>query len=128
MTTRATMANLSALIKTKRKKEGLGLRAAAEKAHVSASTLSRLERGILSSLPDFETITNLSKWLEIPVSSILSEQEAPKKKNAPPPIETPEQIEVYLRADKNLTPETADALYKSFRILYDQFTSKESKK
>lgn len=127
MTTRATMAQLSALIKTKRKSEGLGLRAAAEEAHVSASTLSRLERGVFSSLPDFETITNLSQWLKVPVSSVLSENEAPKKKNAPS-FETPEQIEVYLRADKKLTPETADALYKSFRILYDQFTSKESKK
>ena len=127
MTTLATMAHLSALIKTKRKNDDIGLREAAEEAHVSASTLSRLERGISSSLPDLETITNLAKWLEVPVSSILSEKETPKKKNKPE-IETPEQIEVYLRADKNLSPETADALYKSFRILYDQFTNKENKK
>jgi transcriptional regulator with XRE-family HTH domain len=126
MTTRATMAHLSALIKTKRKNEDIGLREAAEKAGVSASTLSRLERGISSSLPDFETITSLAKWLDVPVSSVLSEKETPKKKNKPE-IKTPEQIEVYLRADKNLSPETADALYKSFRILYDQFANKENK-
>lgn len=127
MTTRATMAHLSALIKTKRKNADIGLREAAEMTHVSASTLSRLERGLSSSLPDFETITNLANWLDIPVSSVLSEKDPPKKKNKLE-LETPEQIEVYLRADKNLPPETADALYKSFRILYDQFTSKGNKK
>ena len=124
MTTRETMAHLAALIKAKRKREDVGLRAAAAEAQVSASTLSRLERGISSSLPDFETLTSIAKWLNVPVSSLLTEKQTAKKSNAPS-LKTPEQIEVYLRADKNLSPESADALYKSFRILYDQFANKD---
>jgi len=40
---------------------------------------------------------------------------------------TPEIFEAHLRADKNLTPETASALSELFRVAYTQF-SKSSKK
>jgi len=126
---RDTIAQLSALIRAKRKTDDIGLREAAKASKVSASTLSRLERGIASSLPDFATLTNLAEWLGIPISSILNEREQPHSKKVKAQLQTPEQIAVYLRADKNLSPGTADALYKSFTLLYDQFvnTNKQSK-
>ncbi len=34
---------------------------------------------------------------------------------------TPEIVEAHLRADKNLTPETAKALSELFRVAYSQF-------
>jgi len=36
----------------------------------------------------------------------------------------PEFVEVHLRADKNLTPDTADALSKMFRQLYEKVAKK----
>jgi len=127
MTSRATVAKLSALIKAKREEEGIGLREARQKSGVSASTLSRLERGISSSLPDLNTLSRLATWLDVPLASVLDEKEKGNKKKERP-LDTREQIEVYLRADKNLSKETADALYRSFRILYDQFSNQEKKK
>ena len=44
---------------------------------------------------------------------------------------TPEIVEAHLRADRNLTPETAAALSELFRVAYTQFsknTEKPSKK
>jgi hypothetical protein len=35
---------------------------------------------------------------------------------------TPEIVEAHLRADRNLTPETASALSELFRVAYTQFS------
>jgi hypothetical protein len=35
---------------------------------------------------------------------------------------TPEIVEAHLRADKNLTPDTAKALSELFRVAYQQFS------
>jgi hypothetical protein len=40
---------------------------------------------------------------------------------------TPEIVEAHLRADKNLTPETAKALSELFRVAYTQFSSPNKK-
>ena len=74
MTSRATLARLSALIKAKRREKKIGLRAAADESKVSASTLSRLERGAATTLPDSETLTKLAKWLEVPLNSVFSDK------------------------------------------------------
>ena len=39
----------------------------------------------------------------------------------------PEIVEAHLRADKNLTPETAKALSELFRVAYTQFSKPEDK-
>jgi transcriptional regulator with XRE-family HTH domain len=121
------LAEIAGLIKAKRREDKVGLRAAAEASKVSASTLSRLERGAASSLPDAETITRLSKWLNVSVSTFLSEAAATADK-MPPELKTPERVEVYLRADKNLSLKTADALGKMFRLLYAQMTEEQGGK
>jgi hypothetical protein len=40
---------------------------------------------------------------------------------------TPEIVEAHLRADKNLTPDTAAALSELFRVAYTQFSKSGEK-
>jgi hypothetical protein len=40
---------------------------------------------------------------------------------------TPEIVEAHLRADKNLTPETAKVLSELFRVAYTQFSRQNEK-
>jgi transcriptional regulator with XRE-family HTH domain len=114
---KADLARIGALVKAKRRKTGLGLRASAAQCGVSPSTLSRLERGDSSSLPDADTLTKLAAWLGTTVAALLSEKSKPL---VDPKLTTPEVVEVHLRADKRLSPETAGALGRAFRLLYDQ--------
>jgi hypothetical protein len=41
---------------------------------------------------------------------------------------TPEIVEAHLRADRNLTPETASALSELFRVAYSQFSQSGQEK
>lgn len=124
MSSRAAMAQIGALVQAKRREAGIGLRAASEQSGISASTLSRLERGVAASLPDAETLSRLSIWLQVPVGSLMA-TDLPTSTGTAPDLTTPEVVEVHLRADKHLSPSTADALAKMFRVLYDQFTEIE---
>ena len=126
MNTNALLSHLPAMIKAKRREEGLGLRAAAEKSGVSPSTLSRLERGIATSLPDTETLRKLALWLNVSLDEILLKDKSNPDAESPKPT-TPEIVEVHLRADKNLSSETAKALAEMFKLLYNQVTQGDRK-
>ncbi|MCB0124905.1 MAG: helix-turn-helix transcriptional regulator [Caldilineaceae bacterium] len=117
------LARLGEIIKAKRQEAGLGLRAAAEESGISASTLSRLERGI-GAAPDAETMTKLSEWLEASVDDLLFGGEAKFKELEA--LSTPDIIEVHLRADKNLSDETAKALADLFRAAYRQLAREDT--
>lgn len=121
MTYKSALARISTLLKAKRNERDIGLRAVAQESGVSASTLSRLERGVASSLPDADTLTKLASWLNVPIGFLLSEQ-FKESEESDPELTTVEIVEVSLRADKNLSPETAEALAEMFRLLYKQFT------
>ena len=124
MKCRTPKEQISALIKAKRRQLGLGVRQAAAETGVSAATLSRLERGISPDLPDTGTLTKLAPWLGVSLNELLAmDQEAPSQ--GPEPTTT-EIIEVHLRADKSLSPETADALAKMFKVLYENATKPRS--
>jgi transcriptional regulator with XRE-family HTH domain len=125
MDSNAVLAQLPALIKAKRREEGLGLRAAAQESGVSPSTLSRLERGISSTLPDSDTLTKLVLWLNISLDKLLIENKSRSDSEAPQ-LSTPEVVEVQLRADKNLSPDTARALAEMFKLLYNQFSKNDN--
>jgi len=125
MSSRAVVAHIGALVQAKRREQKLGLRAASEQSGISASTLSRLERGVATSLPDVETLSKLSTWLQVPVGSLMA-AELPTQEAAPD-LSTPEVVEVHLRADKNLSRETAEALSKMFKLLYEQFAQMEQR-
>lgn len=124
MHSKETLAHLAGLIKAKRRKEEIGLRAAARDSGVSPSTLSRIERGGTTSLPDAETIAKLASWLNVPIGTLLGEQDRQDSVDEPD-LSMPELVEVHLRADKNLSPKTAQALANMFRLLYDQFLDLE---
>lgn len=121
MGSRAVQARISALIKAKRRESDIGLREAAEACHVSPSTLSRLERGASASLPDTETLKRLASWLGLTLEQLLKEDTKTAPRSGTPTLSVPETVQVHLRADKNLAPETAEALATMFQLLYEQF-------
>lgn len=103
---------------------GLSLRDVADKTGVSASTLSRIENG--TGKPDADNIARLTDWLDMPIDRVMNK----RTENEVEPVvyypheATPEIVEAHLRADKNLSDETAKALSELFRVAYDQFSQK----
>jgi transcriptional regulator with XRE-family HTH domain len=121
---------LGRAIKRRREELGLSLRDVAGETSVSASTLSRIENG--TGKPDADNIARLTTWLDVPMERILSGRD-PKAEETKavvyyPEEPTPEIVEAHLRADKNLTPETASALSELFRVAYTQFSRSGTKK
>lgn len=115
---------LGRAIKRRREELGLSLRDVADITSVSASTLSRIENG--TGKPDADNIARLTNWLDMPVDRLMKKQG--EGENVEPVIyypheATPEIVEAHLRADKNLSPETAKALSELFRVAYQQFSS-----
>lgn len=113
---------LGRAIKRHREQLGLSLRDVGDLTGVSASTLSRIENG--TGRPDADNIARLTQWLDMPVDRLMTRHDA---KDVEPVIyypheATPEIVEAHLRADKNLTPETANALSELFRVAYKQFS------
>jgi transcriptional regulator with XRE-family HTH domain len=118
---------LGRAIKRRREELGMSLRAVADITDVSASTLSRIENG--TGKPDADNIARLTNWLDMPVDRVLNRQ---YKENSVEPVvyypheATPEIVEAHLRADKNLSPETAKALSELFRVAYSEFSKPRS--
>ena len=115
---------LGRAIRRKREEMGLSLRDVADETGVSASTLSRIENG--TGKPDADNIARLTGWLNVPVERIMSGREQGNDEERAvvyfPQESTPEIVEAHLRADRNLTPETAKALSELFRVAYTQFS------
>lgn len=115
---------LGRAIRRKREEDGLSLRDVADVTGVSASTLSRIENG--TGKPDADNIARLTAWLNVPVERIMGGRQG--KENGVRPVvyfpqETmPDIVEAHLRADRNLTPDTAKALSELFRVAYAQFS------
>ena len=118
---------LGRAIKRRREELKLSLRDVGDLTEVSASTLSRIENG--TGRPDADNIARLTQWLDMPVDRLMTRT----AENIEPVIyypheKTPEIIEAHLRADKNLTPETAKALSELFRVAYQQFSKPGTEK
>src|SRR6266704_2443975 len=115
---------LGRAIRRRREELGLSLRDVADQTKVSASTLSRIENG--TGKPDADNIARLTTWLDVPLERILTRgrDEASDAKAVVyfPHESTPEIVEAHLRADRNLSPETAKALSELFRVAYTQFS------
>ena len=116
---------LGRAIRRKREEVGLSLRDVADETGVSASTLSRIENG--TGKPDADNIARLTAWLNVPVERIMSGRHGEGDEINPvvyfPQESTPEIVEAHLRADRNLTPDTAKALSELFRVAYQQFSA-----
>ena len=123
-------AELGRAIRRRREELELSLRDVADQTNVSASTLSRIENG--TGKPDADNIARLTSWLGVPLQRILSggreERDEAKAVVYYPHESTPEIVEAHLRADRNLSPETAGALSELFRVAYSQFSRTESGK
>jgi transcriptional regulator with XRE-family HTH domain len=115
---------LGRAVRRRREELGLSLRDVASKTSVSASTLSRIENG--TGKPDADNIARLTAWLDVPMERILSgrqaQAESPQAVVYYPQEPVPEIVEAHLRADRNLTPETAAALSEIFRFAYTKFS------
>jgi transcriptional regulator with XRE-family HTH domain len=116
---------LGRAIRRKREDAGLSLRDVADETGVSASTLSRIENG--TGKPDADNIARLTAWLNVPMERIMGggrqlDGDEAKPVDYFPQDATPEIVEAHLRADRNLTPETAKALSELFRVAYAQFS------
>jgi transcriptional regulator with XRE-family HTH domain len=118
---------LGRAIRRRREELELSLRDVADQTKVSASTLSRIENG--TGKPDADNIARLTTWLDVPLERILNsgrdERDEGKAVVYYPHESTPEIVEAHLRADRNLSPETADALSELFRVAYSQFSRTE---
>jgi transcriptional regulator with XRE-family HTH domain len=113
---------LGRAIKRRREELQLSLRDVADVTGVSASTLSRIENG--TGRPDADNIARLTSWLDMPVDRVMRKQREEDVEAVVyyPHEATPEIVEAHLRADKNLSPETAKALSELFRVAYQQFS------
>ena len=118
--------DLGRAVRRKRQESGLSLRDVANETGVSASTLSRIENG--PGKPDVDNIARLTAWLDVPMERILGGQNTSEEAKAVvyyPRESTPEIVEAHLRADRNLTSDTAAALSELFRVAYAQFSRTE---
>jgi transcriptional regulator with XRE-family HTH domain len=111
-------------VRRKRQELGLSLRGVAEKTGISASTLSRIENG--AGKPDADNIARLSEWLNVPLERMIGGPPVGEQEARPvvyyPQEATPDIVEAHLRADRNLSTETAKALAELFRVAYAQFS------
>ena len=105
---------LANMVRSKRGTRGLR-ETAKEIGNVSPSTISRVENG---KTPDMDTFFALCDWLEIPPAELM------KDTNDRKTVDTPEAIEIQLRADKNLEPAIADALASLVKAAYKDLSQK----
>ena len=108
---------LAAMLKARRGRRGLR-EVASEIGGVSASTLSRVEMG---KVPDLDTFARICSWLAVQPDQFfpaLGQQEAGAARPVAPEMSTPDIITAHLRADRELAPETADALATMIRLAY----------
>jgi len=117
---------LGRAIRRKREELGLSLRDVADETKVSASTLSRIENG--TGKPDADNIARLTSWLDMPMERVMGARKIEEGTDTSavvyfPHEAMPDIVEAHLRADRNLTPETAKALSELFRVAYQQFSA-----
>ena len=105
---------LANMVRSKRGSRGLR-EAAKEIGNVSPSTISRVENG---KTPDMDTFLALCHWLEVPPAELMRNTEDGEN------VDTPEAIEIQLRADKNLEPAIADALASLVKAAYKDLSQK----
>jgi transcriptional regulator with XRE-family HTH domain len=97
------VAGLIAALDAQRKAQKLSWRKLAEKAGVSASTLTRMQQG---KLPDVNTFTKLTRWLRIPAEQFLIHA-SPRRRGEPHPLAVASTL---LRGKREMSPRAMEAL------------------
>lgn len=101
-----------AALDARRKSSNLSWRQAAAEAEVSASTLTRIGQG---KRPDVDSFAALIHWLGVPPDSFLR-----SRAEIRPEPDLLTVISTHLRARRELTPDSAQALEDIIRAAYDQ--------
>jgi transcriptional regulator with XRE-family HTH domain len=114
------VARMGRLVRKKREARNMSLRELAEATNLKIPTISRIERGASKDL-ETPTLLALSKWLGRDWKEFQEKRPAPVMRKGKPVEHTPDVVEVYLRADKNLDRDTANALSVLFRTAYEKF-------
>ena len=114
MTTEAhvDVAALYAALDRRRKTLKISWRQLAHAAHVSASTLTRMNQG---KRPDVDSFARLTTWLRVPADRFVRPTHAPTKEGS----DLVALVSAHLRADKNLSAESQKALEEIFSLAYN---------
>ena len=105
---------LGVALKAERRKRRLSLREVSYETGVSVNTLSRIERGYL---PDLKNYQRIIDWLGVPADTFL---EATKPES---PAGTLDLVARHFRADPGLTPEAAEKLTALVQDMYSRLVS-----
>jgi len=114
------VARLGRLVRKKREEDDLSLRDLAQITKMKIPTLSRIERGASKDVATASLLA-LSEWLAEDWEELRSQKPKPIVRKKKVVEHTPDIVEVYLRADKNLDRQTAEALSHLFRNAYDNY-------
>jgi transcriptional regulator with XRE-family HTH domain len=109
-----------------RKARDLTLQEVFNQTGIPVATLSRIERGAAKEIKS-ATLIALTNWMGISTEELHGKPRAVTKKGKVL-IDTPDIVELHLRADKELPKETAIVLAKMFRTAYEHLKSLQSKK
>lgn len=109
---------LGAELKDYREENDVSLRALARETGVSASTLSRVERG---HVPDLEAVETLADFLGVTVRT--AEGSTPSGRRDPEALSR--QIRVHLRANKNLSEEAAREIARTAESYIDYLVDQQ---
>jgi len=96
----------------------MSLRDLSDQIGVSVNTLSRVERG---HLPDLKNYQRLVEWLEVPADAFLEQNSGQ---------DTPGTLDMvirHFRSDSALTPAAVDKLTTVVRDMYSDLTSAQSR-
>lgn len=102
-----------------RKERGITLEQLCNETKVSVATLSRVERGGSKEV-EAGTLVQLCGWLGVQPEEFKPGAEPPKVPGHRAPANTPEAVELYLRADKNLDQRAAALLADMFKAAYQR--------
>ena len=108
-----------------RKERGLTLHEVFDQTGVPVPTLSRIERGAAKDLKS-ATLIALTHWMGISIEELHKKPSLVMKKGKLV-NETPDIVELHLRADKNLKADTAAALASLFRTAYVHYKQLQEK-
>lgn len=101
-----------------RRNRELSWKKVAEKAKVSASTLTRMGQG---KRPDVDSLAALASWSGIDVSQFYRTSEAPSQQK-----DTLSEITTLLRADRNIKGDDAQTMELMIKTLYEDMRKRRT--
>ena len=105
-------------VRMKDKRGSRGVREVAKEIDISPATLSRIESG---KQPDISTFGKLCKWLNVDPSTILGLRTVP---STPVKMNNDGLVHAHFRADKELSPDTANHLAQLIMAVQKQYQLK----